>query len=167
MLALKWFTIKLQCYAWTWLSRVPALSSVLRATLCFGVASPICSKFTSATWGQLEIATLSVQGALNLNQAYIGLIINSPLQRTLILFFNTHHLMESDICPKGLYDPCLSGCLGTSSLDPGTWFQESSLVSSFVFLDSIDFHGITWDEATRRVLTCWLEVFLTHHSWQT
>lgn len=75
--------------------------------------------------------------------------------------------MESDICPKRLYDPCLSGCLGTSSLDPGTWFQESSLVSRFFFLDSIDFHGITWDEATRRVLTCWLEVFLTYHSWLT
>ena len=76
MLALKWFPIKLQCYAWTWLSRVPALSSLLRATLCFGVASPDGSELTSAAWGQLEIAALSVQGALNLNQGHIGLVIN-------------------------------------------------------------------------------------------
>ena len=55
--------------------------------VCFGVASPNCSNFTSAAWGQLEMAKLSVQGALNSNQAHIGLIINSPLQRPLILFF--------------------------------------------------------------------------------
>lgn len=51
--------------------------------------------------------------------------------------------MESDICPKELYDPWLSGCLGTSLLDSGTWFQESGLVSSFVWVDSIDF--LSWN----------------------